>query len=259
MATKTYAIKEMFLTLQGEGLRSGHKSVFVRFAGCNLWNGNPAHRDKGKGACAKWCDTDFGVTTGRKVERYTANDLERAMSRLWPMKRHKLRWVVITGGEPMLQFDQALALRLRNKGWAIAMETNGTHLIPEGTVDHITLSPKLYGDLTQLVCHELKVVLPGHVDPEKGWQPKDLLALARKVTIACSSTPTDPKLYVQPQDPLLTDSVGDTALIQLNGPGARALKPLREYTNNLGVCINFVKAHPTWALSTQNHKTWNLP
>ena len=157
----TYAVKEIYYTLQGEGANAGRPAVFLRFAGCNLWNGLEKDRDKGPGGCSRWCDTNFVGTNGTGGGKFrTADQLVSAIATHWPNKRAPSRpLVVCTGGEPLLQFDADLAFALRRAGFAVAIETNGTIVPPDG-VFWITVSPKAGSSLKIRTGHELKLVYP---------------------------------------------------------------------------------------------------
>lgn len=168
----TYRITEVFDSIQGEGAQAGQRMVFVRFAGCNLWNGREDGRAKGAGNCAAWCDTDF---LPRRT--MTADELLSEMNSLWPAGGE--RWCCMTGGEPLLQLDQQLCSRLMVDGWRIALETNGT--IDHGLwIDHVTVSPKKGGELKLGSADSLKVVLPG------GWSANEVAALAERYRYATS-------------------------------------------------------------------------
>ena len=157
----TYAVKEIYYTLQGEGANAGRPAVFLRFAGCNLWTGLEKDREKGPGGCSRWCDTNFVGTDGPGGGKFkTADDLVAAVASHWPERAiHSRPLVVCTGGEPLLQFDAELALAFRRRGFAIAIETNGTITPPEG-VFWITVSPKAGSVLKVRGGHELKLVYP---------------------------------------------------------------------------------------------------
>ena len=150
-----YAVKEIFLTLQGEGVQTGRPAVFCRFAGCNLWSGREEDRTT---AVCKFCDTDFVGTDGTKGGKYTAAELAAAIEREWGEDRHH-RFVVLTGGEPLLQVDAALIAALHAVGFEIAVETNGTIEPPEG-LDWICVSPKAGAELVVQAGNELKLVFP---------------------------------------------------------------------------------------------------
>lgn len=152
----SYAVKEIFLTLQGEGAHAGRASVFCRFAGCNLWSGREQDRT---GAVCKFCDTDFVGTDGTLGGRYaTAEELAGAIAAQWTGGEAD-RYVVLTGGEPLLQVDAALIEALHGHGFAIAIETNGTIAPPDG-LDWICVSPKATAELVVRKGHELKLVYP---------------------------------------------------------------------------------------------------
>ena len=151
-----YAVKEIFLTLQGEGANAGRASVFCRFAGCNLWSGREA--DRASAQC-RFCDTDFVGLDGTKGGRYeNADALARAMEAEWGAGRAG-RFCVLTGGEPLLQVDAALIAALHARGFEIAVETNGTIAAPFG-LDWICVSPKGGTELNIRTGHELKLVYP---------------------------------------------------------------------------------------------------
>jgi 7-carboxy-7-deazaguanine synthase (Cx14CxxC type) len=186
-APMAYTVKELFYTLQGEGARAGRAAVFVRFAGCNLWTGREADRARGPGGCARWCDTDFVGTDGDGGGRFaTADALAGAAARAWGPDRAE-RYVVCTGGEPLLQLDAPLVEALHGEGFEVAIETNGTLPVPAG-VDWVCVSPKAGSTVVVREGHELKVVVPQEgVDPAdyEAWgfgaffvQPCDGLARA---------------------------------------------------------------------------------
>ena len=156
----SYAVKEIFLTLQGEGAHAGRAAVFCRFAGCNLWSGREQDR---AGATCQFCDTDFVGTDGTLGRRYaSADELADIIAAQWTGKdtnKDANRYVVLTGGEPMLQLDGPLVDALHARNFAIGVETNGTILPPEG-LDWICVSPKAGTDLVLRQGHELKLVFP---------------------------------------------------------------------------------------------------
>ena len=153
----SYAVKEIFLTLQGEGAHAGRASVFCRFAGCNLWSGREADREA---ATCKFCDTDFVGTDGTLGGRYAlAAELADTIAAQWTAAADNNRYVVLTGGEPLLQVDAALIDALHARGFEIGVETNGTIAAPEG-LDWICVSPKGGSELVQRRGHELKLVYP---------------------------------------------------------------------------------------------------
>ncbi len=160
----SYAVKEIFLTLQGEGMQAGRRAVFLRFAGCNLWSGREA--DRATAQCT-FCDTDFVGTDGENGGRYRDPDaLAGMVDSLWGAAGRKL--VVITGGEPMLQLDSALIDALHARGFQVAVESNGTLPAPAG-IDWLCISPKAGTDIVQRSGNELKLVWP-----QSGIDPADL-------------------------------------------------------------------------------------
>ena len=160
----SYAVKEMFLTLQGEGVHAGRRAVFCRFAGCNLWSGR--EEDRADAVCT-FCDTDFVGMDGEGGGRFrSAGDLAAAVEAAWTGgSDHRL--VVCTGGEPLLQVDAPLIEALHARGFRIALETNGTLAAPEG-IDWICVSPKADAPVVQTGGQELKLVFPQPgVDPAR--------------------------------------------------------------------------------------------
>lgn len=153
----TYQVKEIFYTLQGEGRQAGRPAVFLRFAGCNLWSGREQDRDS---AVCSFCDTDFVGTDGEGGDAFAdANALADAVLAAWPATDEGKRFVVMTGGEPLLQVDDALTDALHGRGFEIAVETNGTIAAPAG-IDWICVSPKADAELKQTRGNELKLVYP---------------------------------------------------------------------------------------------------
>jgi 7-carboxy-7-deazaguanine synthase (Cx14CxxC type) len=161
----SYAVKEIFLTLQGEGMQAGRRAVFLRFAGCNLWSGR--EQDRPNAQC-RFCDTDFVGTDGENGGRFEAAALAERVSGVWGEGERPL--VVVTGGEPMLQLDRALVDALHSASFEIAAETNGTLPAAAG-VDWICVSPKAGTDVVQRSGDELKLVWP-----QAGIDPDSLLA-----------------------------------------------------------------------------------
>lgn len=212
----SYAVKEIFLTLQGEGVHAGRRAVFVRFAGCNLWSG--LERDRATAVC-QFCDTDFVGMDGEGGGRFkTAADLAKAAAATWGSDRDS-RFVVLTGGEPMLQVDAALIEALHAEEFYIAIESNGTLAVPR-TIDWICISPKADSETVQRSGDELKLVWP---QERSDWQAMQGWDFAN--------------LLLQPMD-----ARGDDAAS----------------TANIEQAIAFVQAHPKWRLSLQNHKTLGL-
>jgi len=163
----SYAVKEIFLTLQGEGLNAGRRAVFLRFAGCNLWSGREEDREE---ANCTFCDTDFVGTNGDNGARYAdAAALAAKVTDIWGQDIEEAKgqaFIVITGGEPMLQVDEALVEALHGAGFEIAIETNGTLPVAPG-IDWITVSPKAGNEVVQRSGNELKIVWPQPgLDPE---------------------------------------------------------------------------------------------
>ncbi len=152
----SYAVKEIFLTLQGEGAHAGRAAVFCRFAGCNLWSGR--EQDRASATC-RFCDTDFVGTDGTLGGRYgSASELADTIAAQW-RGANANGYVVLTGGEPLLQVDIALVDALHARGFAVGVETNGT-IVPPAGMDWICVSPKAGADLAVRQGHELKLVYP---------------------------------------------------------------------------------------------------
>lgn len=166
----TYAVKEIFYTLQGEGANAGSAAVFCRFAGCNLWSGLEADRAR---AVCRFCDTDFVGTDGPGGGKFrAADDLGDAIAAAWPARDTRRRFVVLTGGEPALQVDPPLVQSLHARGFRIAIETNGTLPLPAG-LDWICVSPKAGSALVTRSGDELKLVYP-----QPGSDPGEFAHLA---------------------------------------------------------------------------------
>ncbi|HVQ08461.1 MAG TPA: 7-carboxy-7-deazaguanine synthase [Allosphingosinicella sp.] len=168
----SYAVKEIFLTLQGEGMQAGRRAVFLRLAGCNLWSGR--EQDRADAVC-RFCDTDFVGLDGENGGRYEAGALADKVLELWVEGDRPL--VVITGGEPMLQLEGALVDALHERGFEIAVETNGTLPAPAG-IDWICVSPKAGTEIVQRSGDELKLVWPQPgIDPAAllGWDFRHFL------------------------------------------------------------------------------------
>ncbi|AEH61908.1 7-carboxy-7-deazaguanine synthase [Zymomonas mobilis] len=159
--SRHYAVKESFLTLQGEGIQAGRRAVFIRFAGCNLWNGREDDREQ---ATCRFCDTDFVGIDGENGGRFTAEELAEQAIRLWKEAlesryQYVRPFVVLTGGEPLLQVDEALLLALKNQAFEIAIETNGTQPVPSA-IDWVCMSPKAGSQIILEKGNEIKLVWP---------------------------------------------------------------------------------------------------
>lgn len=154
----SYSVKEIFYTLQGEGAQAGRPAVFCRFAGCNLWTGR--EQDRATAVC-RFCDTDFVGTDGQGGGKFaSAGQLARAVASRWPAGDDSgRRYVVCTGGEPLLQLDEPLVDAFHAEGFEVAVETNGTQPAPKG-LDWICVSPKADAPLVQRSGNELKLVYP---------------------------------------------------------------------------------------------------
>ncbi|MFM8467571.1 MAG: 7-carboxy-7-deazaguanine synthase [Oxalobacteraceae bacterium] len=151
-----YSVKEIFYTLQGEGAQAGRPAVFCRFAGCNLWSGR--EQDRATAIC-RFCDTDFVGTEGVLGAKYeSAESLAHTITSQWPAGK-PCRYVVFTGGEPLLQLDEALTAAMHAQGFDVAIETNGTLPVPAG-VDWVCVSPKQGASLVVHEGDEIKVVIP---------------------------------------------------------------------------------------------------
>lgn len=208
----SYQVKEIFYTLQGEGANAGKPAVFCRFAGCNLWSGR--EQDRASAVC-QFCDTDFVGTDGSLGARYdNAAALAAQIEKLWPDGEVGSRFVVLTGGEPLLQVDDALVAALHARHFKIAVETNGSLLAPEG-VDWICVSPKAGAPWLQRSGQELKLVWP-----QDGLSWSDAQAM--------QALPFE-NHYLQPQDNLLR-------------------------AKNTEICIGLCLQNPSWNLSLQTHK-----
>lgn len=212
----SYAVKEMFLTLQGEGVHAGRRAVFARFAGCNLWSG--LEKDRASAVC-RFCDTDFVGMDGDGGGRFAdAESFADAAAGLWGSGEEG-RFVVLTGGEPMLQVDDALIDALHHSGFEIAVESNGTIAVPR-TIDWICISPKAGSETVQRSGDELKLVWP---QSGSDWQDMEKWDFAN--------------LLIQPMDALDDQRVSEA---------------------NIRSTIEFVQRNPKWRLSLQTHKILGL-
>jgi len=165
-----YSVKEIFYTLQGEGINAGRPAVFCRFTGCNLWSGR--EQDRVNAVCS-FCDTDFIGTNGAGGGKFAdAGKLASAIAACWPRDHDGRKFTVLTGGEPLLQVDDAVIQALHAHGFDIALETNGTLAVPSG-IDWICVSPKAGSELVQKSGSELKLVYP-----QIGFSPEQFTQLA---------------------------------------------------------------------------------
>ena len=153
---KKLSIKEVYLTIQGEGFHTGRPAVFIRFTGCNLWSGLEKDR---KNAICNWCDTDFIGTDGELGGKYTEHQLANIVKKLWESNLTYNPYVILTGGEPLLQVNSSLLQKLHSFGFEIGLETNGTRPIPDG-IDWVCVSPKSGTDIILKKGNELKFVYP---------------------------------------------------------------------------------------------------
>ena len=211
-----YSVREIYLTLQGEGANTGRPAVFCRFAGCNLWSG--PEEDRATAVC-QFCDTDFVGTDGPGGGKFvSASDLARAVAEAWPGTRagtdssSRMRpLVVCTGGEPLLQLDSSAVAALHAAGFEVAVETNGT-LEPPAGIDWICVSPKAGAPLELTRGHELKLVYPQAAAPPEEFEMLEF-----------------DYFFLQPMD-----------------------GPRRE--KNTKLAVEYCLAHPQWRLSLQTHK-----
>lgn len=217
----SYSVKEAFKTLQGEGAQAGRAAVFCRFAGCNLWSGRETDRAE---AVCRFCDTDFVGVNGDGGGKFARpQDLAAHLAALWGDDR-AFRYVVFTGGEPLLQLDEPLIAAMKAEGFEIAIETNGSLAVPDG-IDWICVSPKAGAPFVQTWGHELKLVFP---------QP-DLLPPALETLDADAFG----YYWLQPMDGL-----ADGGLTRIN---------------NTAAAVDYCQAHPRWRLSLQTHKMIGIP
>jgi len=219
-----YSVKEIFLTLQGEGGQAGLPAVFVRFAGCNLWSG--LERDRAAAVC-KFCDTDFIGTDGSGGGKFkTAAALAKEIKSHWPKNQTTDIWTVMTGGEPLLQLDDALITACHDEGIKIAVETNGTIAAPNG-IDWLCVSPKAGAKIIQTSGDELKLVYPQDENTPEEFEHMEFR-----------------RFSLQPRDDRFLDEKAD-----LPFSGSEHRKAVINY------CLN----HPKWRLSLQTHKWMNIP
>ncbi len=211
----SYAVKEIFLTLQGEGVHAGRRAVFLRFSGCNLWTGR--EEDRATAVC-QFCDTDFVGMDGENGRRYEADALAAKVAELWGESADN-RYVVMTGGEPMLQVDDAIIDALHAEGFTIAIESNGT-LPAHPRIDWVCISPKAGSETVQRSGDELKLVWP---------QPGSDTGAMERWDFA--------NFLIQPMD---------SGRLESNAA-------------NVEAATRLVMENPKWRLSLQNHKILGLP
>ena len=221
-----YTVKEIFITLQGEGYWSGSKALFVRFSGCNIWSGRPETREKdsAKGLCAKWCDTDFVGTNGINGGKYTVEQLVAKCNEVWteasPKELICSRRVVFTGGEPSLQLGFDLVQEFKCNGWFTHVETNGYKVLPSN-LDWICLSPKPPLMPIKQRYDEVKVPYNG---TDETANPLEYAEFANHK-------------FIQPLD------LKDDAVNLISNKA----------------CIEFIMQNPEWRVTLQTHKYLNLP
>ncbi len=212
-----YRVKEVFPTLQGEGAQAGRVAVFCRFSKCNLWTGREADRHR---AVCQFCDTDFVGTDGQNGGTFaSAGELARHVASFWPTPGQGRPLVVCTGGEPLLQLDEALIEAFHEQGLEVAVETNGTLPAPAG-IDWLCVSPKAGAQVVIDVCDELKLVYP-----QQGASPEDYDGIrARERFLSPMASPYG----LAGEDP--------------------------EKQRNTRLAIDYCLQHPRWRLSVQMHK-----
>ncbi len=220
----SYSVKTIFFTVQGEGAFAGRPSIFLRFAGCNLWNGLEAGRDT---AICRFCDTDFVGMDGPSGGRFTtAAALADRVQGFWPRDKKGgfigEPWVVCTGGEPLLQLDAALIEALHAAGLKISVETNGTITAPPG-IDWLCVSPKANAPLLQTSGDELKLVYPQDEN-----RPEDFMHLDFQ------------RFSLQPRDDSYTGQ-------------------LQDVSTHANAAFDYCLRHPKWSLSLQTHKWIGVP
>ena len=215
-----YTVKEIFPTLQGEGAHTGRAAVFCRFSGCNLWSGREDDRSE---AICKFCDTDFVGTTGEGGGKFeNAIALADAIENSWLTMNASLsrRYVVFTGGEPLLQLDESVIQELHSRGFTIAIETNGTIRVPEG-VDWVCVSPKIGSELVAKQADEIKFVIPQF---DALGNPVDILSHLKRFEKMNFTN-----FFLQPMDDI-------------------------HKQENTKLAIQLCQQRPLWRLSIQTHK-----
>ncbi len=219
-----YRVKEVFYTLQGEGAQAGRPAVFCRFSKCNLWNGREDSRES---AICNFCDTDFTGTDGQNGGIYTAAELTAKIASLWPDMDSGAPYVVCTGGEPLLQLDDALIESLHNAGFSVGVETNGTLPAPAG-IDWLCVSPKGRSEIVLTECDELKLVYP-----QADAMPERFSKLAAQ------------HYYLQP----LADYRPQLLVSDRNEAAREGLSQ-----DHTAATVAYCLANPRWKLSLQTHK-----
>ena len=231
---KFYTVKEMFYTLQGEGTYTGVPSVFVRFTGCNLWNGREESRATSQ---CRFCDTDFIGTDGEGGGRYSADELAQKIVSLFPegkplsLKGESFTgMVVFTGGEPLLQLTQELIEVLQTRGVYVTIETNGTVPLKDRVPDWVTCSPKTSPEGVKIeYCHDLKLVFPLQDHLSTQWCPEDFHARVQVINGG---------LFLQPMDQThYTSSEGQNSTEQ---------------------CVQYAMLFPHWRVGLQTHKIMDI-
>ena len=208
-----YSVKEIYLTIQGEGGQTGLPAIFLRFAGCNLWSG--LERDRADAIC-NFCDTDFVGVDGPGGGKFkTPQGLVAALRKHWPAGQPN-KWIVATGGEPLLQLDAPLIKALHAAGFKIAVESNGTIIAPDG-IDWLCISPKAGAKILQTSGHELKLVYPQLENTPDEFTHMNF-----------------GRFSLQPRDDSLFHPEQNAA--------------------NIKACVDYCLAHPQWCLSIQTHK-----
>jgi 7-carboxy-7-deazaguanine synthase len=229
---KKYAVHSIFDTIQGEGSHAGKAALFVRFTGCNVWNGDHGTRlesAKRNSECANFCDTEFkGHNLSKHGRVYNAEELVRQMREVvtrsrGPARKYERVIAVITGGEPSLQLDRTLVDAMHADHFAVHVETNGTNVVPSN-VDWLTLSPK----------PPMPVVYPRSLPNAKLYDEVKLLSCF--LGYASQASTHASKLYVQPVD----------------------YGPLTSSKSEIEKCVKFVRENPTWRISAQLHKHWGI-
>ncbi len=220
----TYSVKEMFLSMQGEGAHTGRVSVFIRFSGCNLWSGR--EKDRAKAVC-KFCDTEFVGTDGDGGGQFkTAALLAKEAQSYWPGQDGD-KWVICTGGEPLLQLDTALINALKAAGFKIAVETNGTLQAPSG-IDWLCVSPKANAKLRQACGDELKLVYPQIENKPEDFANLDFMVFS-----------------LQPLDNNKDGDKDGKTISEKDDKKARGHEQ---------AAFNYCLENPKWRLSLQTHK-----